>query len=136
MNNFNFFNLLFSTFYTFNNLTNYKEMPKKVIFDDLNIGDIHIRRLFYWLFFASKGGKTRFRIVKELLNSPMNKNELSKHLTLNYRTVEHHIKMLVENNIVEGDERKYDSIFYIKENIKIFIGEIVEKYDSDKEGGI
>jgi predicted transcriptional regulator len=111
-------------------------MPKKVIFDDLNIGDIHIRRLFYWLFFASKGGKTRFRIVKELLNSPMNKNELSKHLTLNYRTVEHHIKMLVENNIVEGDERKYDSIFYIKENIKIFIGEIVEKYDSDKEGGI
>lgn len=66
----------------------------------------------------------------------MNKNELSKSLNLNYRTVEHHIKVLLENNILEGDERKYDSIFYIKENMKMIINKIVEKYNSDMGGEI
>lgn len=136
MNDFNFFDSLFSTFYTFKGLTNHYKMPKRIAFDEVNIEDIHIRRLFYWLFFASKGGKTRLRIIKELLNSPMNKNELSKSLTLNYRTVEHHIKVLLENNILEGDERKYDSIFYIKENMKMFINKIVEKYNSEAGGEI
>lgn len=94
--------------------------------DDLNIDDIHIKRLFYWLFFASRGGFTRIQIVIKLLNSPLNKNELSVALDLNYRTIEHHIKVLVENNIVEGDNRKYDSIFYLKESVKPHIERLAE----------
>ncbi len=129
MSNFNFFNLFFLTFYTSSGLAYHSKMPNKVAFDSIEIKDIHIRRLFYWLFFASKGGDTRLRIVQKLMNSPMNKNELSTELSLNYRTVEHHIRILMENNILDGDERKYDSIFYIKENMKMSIDEIIKKYN-------
>ncbi len=71
-------------------------MSPNISFDSINIDNIHVKRLLYWLFFASKGGITRLKIIKSLLKSPLNRNELSVILNLNYRTVEHHVKVLIE----------------------------------------
>jgi predicted transcriptional regulator len=88
---------------------------------DFSIDDKEIRRLFYYLFLYSRGGALRSRIVLMLRERPMNKNELSNVLNVNYRTVEHHLSVLIKNNVVEGDFRRYNSLFYIIEGMKEYI---------------
>ena len=63
---------------------------------------------------GSRGGYTRARILKALMEKPMNKHQLSRELGLNYKTIEHHIRVLVENKIVEpSSPGKYGSVYYI-----------------------
>ncbi|MEM0074109.1 MAG: winged helix-turn-helix domain-containing protein [Thermoplasmatales archaeon] len=88
---------------------------------ELNIKDREIKRLFYYLFVYSRGAALRSRIVLMIMEKPMNKNEIRNRLNVNYRTVEHHISVLVKNKILDGDFRKYNSIFYINDQMKEYL---------------
>jgi predicted transcriptional regulator len=46
------------------------------------------------------GGSNRARILKELLMKPQNTNQLSKTLKLDFKTVQHHLKVLEKNKFV------------------------------------
>jgi DNA-binding transcriptional ArsR family regulator len=71
-------------------------------------------RVWWWLLLGSRGGYTRARIIRALMEKPMNKHQLSRELGLNYKTVEHHIRILVEHHIVEpSSPGRYGSVFYI-----------------------
>ena len=56
--------------------------------------------LVWYLLAGTRGGPTRAIIVNSLRKVPMNKNQLSKKLNLDYKTVEHHLKILVDNNML------------------------------------
>ncbi|MDA8054069.1 MAG: ArsR family transcriptional regulator [Thermoplasmatales archaeon] len=91
-----------------------------------NIEDRDIRRLFQYLFLYSRGGALRSRIVLILRERPRNKNELSNMLGVNYRTVEHHLSVLLKNKVVDGDFRKYNSLFYLNGRMSGYIEESLE----------
>lgn len=70
-------------------------------------------RLLYWLLGGSRGGPTRLHILRILQKKPMNMRQLSLLLGMDYKTVQGHIELLMENGIVETPEKRYGSVYFI-----------------------
>jgi len=70
-------------------------------------------RLLYWLLNASRGGPTRVRLLKTIEKKPMNLHQLSKSLDMDYKTVQGHVELLIENEILETPKKKYGSVYFI-----------------------
>jgi len=80
--------------------------------------------MFWFLFASTQGAATRIRIVKLLQNHPYNANQLSTELSLDYKAVRHHLKILENNNLVGKFEANYGATYYLsslfEENVAIF----------------
>jgi len=76
------------------------------------------QQVLYWLILGSKGGKNRARILFSLEKNPMNSNELSKKLKLDYKTAQHHINLLLENKLIVKTGDKYGQVFFVSPQIK------------------
>ena len=70
-------------------------------------------RLLYWLVDASRGGPTRLRIIRALHSKPVNMRQLSLLLGLDYKTVQGHIEILLENGIVYQLKSGYGTPYFI-----------------------
>ena len=98
----------------------------RINFRDIEIKDAELKRSLFWLLIASRGGDTRIKILSLILNDPLNKNELSKSLGLNYRTVTHHLNVLIKNNIIREDQ-KYGGLIYVNELLEGELKKIISK---------
>ncbi|KAA8922823.1 winged helix-turn-helix domain-containing protein [Thermoplasma sp.] len=89
------------------------------------------RRLIWWLFFGTRGGSMRLRIVEHIKEKPSNLNQISVSLGINYRTSEHHIRILEDNGVLISKGDRYGKIYYINPN---FIDklEIINKFKEKK----
>ncbi len=80
--------------------------------------------MLWWVFVGSRGGRTRMTIVNSLLDNPANAYQLTKTLSLNYRTILHHLELLEENRIVQGEGPKYGKVYFptalLMENLQIY----------------
>ncbi len=74
-----------------------------------------IGRLMWWLFVATRGGEMRLRIMKSIMENPKNANQLSSEVGVNYRTIEHHLKVLVENHLVMIMGNGYGKTYFLGE---------------------
>lgn len=92
--------------------------------------DPEIKRLFWFIFAGSIGGANRLKIVLIFKETPLNPNQLAKKLGLDYKSVQHHIRILTKNNIITKVGEKYGSVYFISNlleaNIDSF-NEICEK---------
>ncbi len=71
-------------------------------------------KLMFWFLFAStRGAVTRIRIIKLLQNRPYNANQISKELSLDYKAVKHHLKILENNNLLGKFEVNYGAAYYL-----------------------
>ena len=64
-----------------------------------------------FLIAATRGGYNRGRIIHALLEKPLNPNQLSKQLNLDYKTVIHHLEKLRKDNIVVEKSSQYGGGF-------------------------
>jgi len=71
------------------------------------------KKLIWWLLIATRGGENRFNIISLLKEKPMNINQLSEKLSLNYRTIKHHIKILIDNKIIIKEGEGYGSVYFL-----------------------
>jgi len=62
-------------------------------------GSVLDKRLWY-LLAATRGGLNRGRILQVLRERPLNANDLSGRLNLDYKTVRHHLDVLRDNDCV------------------------------------
>lgn len=91
-----------------------------------------MKRVLWYLIAGSRGGTNRARIIKALHDRPYNVNQLSLELDLDYKTIQHHIKVLVDHNIIvnSSEEKKYGAMIFLsnrmEENYPIFL-EILSK---------
>ena len=91
-----------------------------------------MKRILWYLIAGSRGGFNRARIIEAIHDRPYNVNQLSQELNLDYKTIQHHIKVLEDHNIVVNStgEKKYGAMFFLtnsmEENYPIFL-EILSK---------
>lgn len=58
-------------------------------------------------------------IIKELHDRPYNANQLAERLGLDYKTVRHHLKVLLENDIIETNiGEKYGAMFFLSKSME------------------
>ena len=72
-----------------------------------------MRQLLWWLIGGSRGGRNRLRILRALDDQPRNTNQLSNDLDLNYKTVQHHLEILEENDIVTTAGDNYGQMYFL-----------------------
>ncbi len=77
-----------------------------------------MRQVLWWLIGGSRGGKNRLRIVRTLGDQPMNTNQLSEELDLNYKTVQHHLEVLEENDVVDTQGGNYGRMYFLTDRMR------------------
>ncbi len=89
--------------------------------------------VFWVLFVGSRGAANRIRIMSTLRKRPSNRNQLAKELGMDYKGIEHHIKVLEVNNLVKKIGNQYGLIYCVSalfENSEAVFDEIVDSLQS------
>ena len=86
--------------------------------------------VFWVLFVESRGAANRIRIISALRKRPRNRNQLSKELGIDYKGIQHHLKILEGNNLVTKFGKNYGVIYCVStlfENSEFVFDEIVDR---------
>ena len=113
-------------------LLEFKEIIRSRQISEQRKPDKQTRKLLLYLFTSTRGGFTRLRIIMKLLNQPYNTHQLSQELELDYKAVQHHMKVLEKNNMVSKLGEKYGAIFHLSNFLEINIialDEAIEKLE-------
>jgi predicted transcriptional regulator len=88
----------------------------KIFKDVANYDDIkedpHMMELFSSVFTGMSGRYTRMRIICAITEEPLNARELSKKLELDYKTIQHNIKVLESNSLIVRVGEGYGDLFF------------------------
>ena len=112
-----------------NQLLEFKEILRsKQVFEKRKT-DKQTRKLLFYLFTSTRGGFTRLRIIMSLLDKPYNTHQLSQELELDYKAIQHHMKVLEKNNMVSKIGEKYGAIFHLSNFLEMNISALDEAID-------
>ncbi|HZY69537.1 MAG TPA: winged helix-turn-helix domain-containing protein [Thermoplasmata archaeon] len=71
-------------------------------------------QMLWYLLAGTRGGANRLRLLGLLKARPYNANQLSELLGLDYRTVRHHLRLLVKNGLLANpSEELYGSLYFL-----------------------
>lgn len=112
-----------------NQLLEFKKIIRSKQVSEARKTDKQTKKLLLYLFTSTRGGFTRLRIIIHLLEQPYNTHQLSKELKLDYKAVQHHMKVLEKNNMVSKIGEKYGAIFHLSNFLEINIGALDESID-------
>ena len=77
-------------------------------------GDRYLKRLLYYLFAGTRGGPSRVEIIKTIEDRPLNANQLAQALKVDYKTVQHHVRVLEENGLIVPSEKgTYGAVLFL-----------------------
>lgn len=110
-------------------LLEFKKIIQQRSENDQRKPDKETRKLLFYLFTSTKGGFTRLRIIMLLLEKPFNTHQLSQELKLDYKAVQHHMKVLEKNNMISKIGERYGSIYHISNFLEINIRSLDEAID-------
>ena len=112
-----------------NQLLEFKEIIRSRQDSNQRKPDKQTRKLLFYLFTSTRGGFTRLRIIMSLLNKPYNTHQLSQELELDYKAIQHHMKVLEKNNMVSKIGEKYGAIFHLSNFLEMNISALDEAID-------
>ena len=86
--------------------------------------DPAFKRVLMYLFVGTRGGYNRLMMVRLLKDEPMNANKIGERLKLDYKTVQHHLKVMSENSVVVTNSAgSYGAMYfvspYLEKNIEV-----------------
>ncbi|MDH3617700.1 MAG: winged helix-turn-helix domain-containing protein [Nitrosopumilus sp.] len=110
-------------------LLEFKEIIRSKSDPEQRKPDKETRKLLFYLFTSTRGGFTRLRIIMLLLEKPFNTHQLSQELSLDYKAVQHHMKVLEKNNMVSKIGDKYGAIYHLSNFLEINISALDEAID-------
>lgn len=97
--------------------------------------DPDVKRLLWFIFAGSRGGLNRLKIINEIKKRPLNTNQLAKELSLDYKAIQHHIRILEKNNLITSIGEKYGITFFVSNFLEVHMEsfeEIERKLDKSK----
>ena len=77
----------------------------------------NFEKVLWWLIGGTRGGKNRLRIIMNLNDQPMNMNQISEELDLDYKTVQHHIDLMQEHNVVTEMGDGYGKNYFLTDQM-------------------
>ncbi|MCH7648215.1 MAG: winged helix-turn-helix transcriptional regulator [Thaumarchaeota archaeon] len=88
------------------------------------------KMVFWSLFVGSRGAPNRIRIMSALRKMSSNRNQLAIELGIEYKAIQHHLKVLEKNNLVRKTGNRYGLTYCVsalfKHNENVF-DEIVDR---------
>ena len=84
---------------------------------------------------GARGGIVRLKILVMLNRKTYNINEISKNLSLDYKTIQHHIRVLEKSSLITSSRKRYANSYRLSsllEANKDMLKEIWEKIDKGK----
>jgi len=97
--------------------------------------DPDAKRLLWFVFTGSRGGLNRLKIISKLKENPLNTNQLANELGLDYKAIQHHIRVLEKNNMITRVGEKYAVTYFISTFLEVNMDtfeEIEGKLDKSK----
>ncbi len=95
-----------------------------------------IKMLLWSTFAGSKGCINRVKIVSQLRETPLNTNQISDKLGLDYKVIERHLEILEKHELVIKVGNRYGSTFFLssllEHNLNLF-DEVADKSKNCKE---
>ena len=92
---------------------------------------LSFKRSLWNILAGTRGGITRISIIELLRDRPYNVNQLHEKLNLDYKTIQHHIRVLSGVNAITTEEKgKYGSMYFLSptlENNIYLLDEILAK---------
>jgi DNA-binding transcriptional ArsR family regulator len=74
----------------------------------------YLRRLLWYLLGGTRGGPNRAEIIKILQNRPCNANQLAETLRVDYKTIQHHVRILEDNGLVSlTNKGSYGAVLFL-----------------------
>jgi DNA-binding transcriptional ArsR family regulator len=73
--------------------------------------DPELRRVLWFLLGGRRGGENRARIIRCIRERPRNLNQLANDLRLQYKAVQHHMRILVSNSLVVPSGEGYGTVY-------------------------
>lgn len=70
-------------------------------------------RLLWFHFAGTRGGDNRIKILDLIIKKPLNINKISEELQLDYKTIQHHIRILEKSNLITKMGDKYGILYFI-----------------------
>ena len=72
-----------------------------------------VRRILWWVFTGNRGGPNRARVVVALKEQPLNANQLAQKLGLDYKTIRHHLDVLLKNKLLVEVGEGYGAMYFL-----------------------
>lgn len=91
----------------------FKDIPS---YENIKV-DKYMNNLFSSVFTGMSGRYTRMRIICAITEEPMNMLDLSKKLSLDYKTIQFNIGVLEKNNLITREGDGYGDMFFPSEII-------------------
>lgn len=83
----------------------------------------NLRRVLWYLLGGTRGGPLRIRIVRLLRDRPSNTNQVATRLGIDYKTAQHHLRVLTENRIVSSTGQDYGAVFILTKDMEDSLAE-------------
>lgn len=101
-----------------------------------------MEEVLWYVLTGTRGGPNRARILRILNEQPRNANKIAETLNLDYKTVRHHLDVLVDNGVIVSSGDDYGSVYIPSQQVRHHWGtvdEIISTIDDvaplDSDGG-
>jgi len=99
-------------------------------------GGYPLKKLIWYLIAGTRGGQTRALIIKALIDRPYNANQLAETMNMDYKTIRHHLDVLLKNGVITMEGDKYGAMYFLSKAMETNIDEfnqIWEKIDKHSQ---
>ena len=62
-------------------------------------------------------------ILKNLIDRPYNANQLAESINMDYKTIRHHLEVLVKNGVITMEGDKYGAMYFISKVMEANLNE-------------
>ncbi|WP_435177575.1 ArsR/SmtB family transcription factor [Halorussus sp. AFM4] len=74
--------------------------------------------VLWYVLAGTRGGANRARILRALDDRPRNPNQLAEDLDLDYKTVRHHLDVLMDNDVVRNSGDEYGAVYLPTDRVR------------------
>ena len=97
---------------------------------------MNMKRLLWWLLAGSRGGVNRARIILTLHEMPSNANQLAEYLDLDYKTIRHHLDLLMKHEVIVPQGEGYGTVYFVSDDIEAGFDEFRQIWERIGQKGI